>query len=356
MLTLVLVSLPLPMPEACDWWNRWWGTPATTYYVPYTANYVPAQVVNYVPQTAYRTVYVNTPVVSYTPVAGCNACGQPTTVMRPVTSFVTQPRLVPYTTYRPVVTAVAPACNTCAAYRPIVAPVAAVAPACNTCARRSRWLRPFRSLPSGACSVRGRLRAAPAMTGTPVQAGMPVQPPPGGTVYAPGTPGSVVQSLAPTPAMPPAGDRPLGPMINPQGPPPAQGGPGLQGPPPAQNQPLDTPPSGAEPAVELGWPEQNVRRTADAPPDSNSTDPSLPGVPSEKPSEPQSRILLPPYANPSNSNVPPRNYAPESQDRTTALPIRPFTTAKNVSTSSAPAAANASSNRVSDSGWYASSR
>jgi hypothetical protein len=98
-------------------------------------------VVNYAPQTCYRTVYVNTPVVAYQPVAACNPCtGCATTVMRPVTSYVMQPRMVAYTSYRPVVTAgYAPACPTCAPaapvataayYAPAVAP-AAPAPCCG---------------------------------------------------------------------------------------------------------------------------------------------------------------------------------------------------------------------------------
>ena len=45
---------------------------------------------------------VNRPVVTMMPQAGCDACGRATTVMRPVTTFVAQQQLVPYTTFRPV--------------------------------------------------------------------------------------------------------------------------------------------------------------------------------------------------------------------------------------------------------------
>jgi hypothetical protein len=119
------------------------AAPATAYYAPVApapcATCAPAcpQVVNYMPQTCYRTVYVNTPVVAYQPVTSCNPCnGCPTTVMRPVTTYVTQAQVVPYTSYRPVVANYAPACNSCAAapavtaaYAPAMVAPAPVAPA-----------------------------------------------------------------------------------------------------------------------------------------------------------------------------------------------------------------------------------
>ncbi len=60
------------------------------------------------------------PVTTYQPVAACGPCGGATTVMRPVTTYALRPQLVPYTTYRPVVTSVV------AAYAP-------VAQACSPC-------------------------------------------------------------------------------------------------------------------------------------------------------------------------------------------------------------------------------
>lgn len=68
------------------------------------------QTVNYVPQTCYRTQYVNVPVTTYRPVAGRDPCtGCPVTTLRPSTTVVRQAQLVPYTTYRRVLT------NTCGA-------------------------------------------------------------------------------------------------------------------------------------------------------------------------------------------------------------------------------------------------
>ncbi len=151
LLGLAFLSLGVSPADAfCHGCNRWFGgAPATAYYAPapvaVTAAYAPVapcgtcapacpQIVNYMPQTCYRTVYVNTPVVAYQPVTGCNPCtGCPTTVMRPVTSYVMQPRMMAYTSYRPVITAgYAPACSTCAPapvaaaayYTPAVAPAA----------------------------------------------------------------------------------------------------------------------------------------------------------------------------------------------------------------------------------------
>lgn len=62
------------------------------------------QVVQYVPQTSYRTQIVNVPVTTYRPVTVCGQCG-PTTTYRPVVTYRPTTRLVPYTTYRPVVVA-----------------------------------------------------------------------------------------------------------------------------------------------------------------------------------------------------------------------------------------------------------
>lgn len=61
------------------------------------------QTVNYVPQTCYRTQYVNVPVTTYRPVSSRDPCtGCPVTCLRPATSYVRQAQLVPYTTYRRV--------------------------------------------------------------------------------------------------------------------------------------------------------------------------------------------------------------------------------------------------------------
>jgi hypothetical protein len=102
----------------------------------------PVQQVNYVPQTCYRTVCNSVPVTSYRPITTADPCtGCPVTSLSPVTTYVQRPVVVPYTTYRPVVTTVmmpvAPACPTCSAcaapatsyYAP--AAVAAPAPSCG---------------------------------------------------------------------------------------------------------------------------------------------------------------------------------------------------------------------------------
>lgn len=121
--------------QACHLFDRCCGRPTTTYYAPLAA-VAPAccpqpQVVNYMPQTCYRTVYVNRPVVCYQPTTACDACGRATTVMRPVTTYVAQPQLVPYTTYRPVVTTVASPCCASAPAAVYYPPAVPAAPCCT---------------------------------------------------------------------------------------------------------------------------------------------------------------------------------------------------------------------------------
>ena len=61
------------------------------------------QVVNYVPQTSYRTNWVQVPVTSYKPVATTDPCsGCTVTCMRPCTTYRWQAQRIPYTSYRPV--------------------------------------------------------------------------------------------------------------------------------------------------------------------------------------------------------------------------------------------------------------
>ena len=136
LVALAVVSLPASRADAfCHLFKSWFGgAPTTTYYAPYTASYAPAgcgQTVNYVAQTSYRTVYVNAPVTTLRPMPAVDGCtGCPTTVMRPVVTYVPQARLVPYTSFRPVVTAAAACCGavTTAAYLAPAAPVYAAAP------------------------------------------------------------------------------------------------------------------------------------------------------------------------------------------------------------------------------------
>ncbi len=289
------------------WWNRWFGTSATTtYYSPAIAQPAliqpgcgqPAcgQVVNYMPQTCYRTVYVNAPVVAYRPVTACDPCtGCPTTVMRPVTSFATQARLVPYMTYRPVVTAgyapVVPACATCA---PAAAPMA-----------RPAYYAP--SVPMAAPVT----PTAPACCGASAATAPTLN-------YAPtGAPGATVSSLAPTGAYYQApgavGAQPYGaftPNLPPQGAPPI------------------TAPSSTTPSTD-----DSQNRTFQ--------EPALPSAP-----EPQSRMLTPIPGTNSNTSGAPRFLDSEDQDRSTALPVRQALAARQVSVAMPI-------KQLDDSGWRA---
>ena len=140
LLALIFLLVPASQADAFEWLDRMLGIGNTSYYAPTAVApaYAPTAVapayastavapaccrqqtcysqptVNYMPQTCYRTVYQLVPVTTYCPTSMCDPCtGCPRTVMRPVTSFVTQASVVPYTSYRPVVTAnYAPACGT----------------------------------------------------------------------------------------------------------------------------------------------------------------------------------------------------------------------------------------------------
>jgi hypothetical protein len=143
---------------------------ATTTFAPAAAcNPCQQQVVNYVPQTCYRTQCVTVPVTSYCPVTTCDPCtGCPVTTLRPVVNYVRQTRVVPFTTYRPVVS--------CAP----VAPVSFAAPAsCGSCA------------PAFAPGLAAPAHAAPAYAAPAY--GVPAA----GIPYAPAQPGSGIPTLPP---------------------------------------------------------------------------------------------------------------------------------------------------------------
>src|ERR1700716_2807299 len=104
------IALVLALPAETDacWLTSCFSRPAAC-PAPVT------QQVNYVPQTCYRTVYSPVAVTSYRPITTTDPCtGCPVTSLSPVTTYVQRPVVVPYTTYRPVVTTVllptAPAC------------------------------------------------------------------------------------------------------------------------------------------------------------------------------------------------------------------------------------------------------
>jgi hypothetical protein len=316
----LLASLPASSAQACcGCWRNWFGgTPATTtYYAPYAASYAPAgcgQVVNYMPQTSYRTVYVNMPVVAYQPVTACNACGGATTVMRPVTSYVMQPRVVPYTTYRPVVAAAPSCCATAAPatsayYAPYYAPnyAANYAPnyaanyAPNYAANYAPYYAPATTgyyAPATTAYYAPATSAccAPAVTTLAAPASVNYAPVPVTTSAPLGTTGTTLRSLAPSPAAPATTQDST------------------------TTQPYLGTPSPSDRTPENPDPQN---RTFESPSDSSAP-------------EPQSRLLLPPRTQPSNSNTGTRlqGLDPEDQDRSTALPIRQAWAVKPVKTSS----------------------
>jgi len=92
-----------------------------------------SQTVNYVPQTCYRTQYVTVPVTTYRPVVGRDPCtGCPVTCMRPTTTCVQQARLVPYTTYRMVLSNPCCGATATASYAPAYSSYAPAA-SCGGC-------------------------------------------------------------------------------------------------------------------------------------------------------------------------------------------------------------------------------
>ena len=296
-IALTVLSLPASQLQACEFLRRCFGG-TTAYYAPVAPTCCPQpaccpqptccpqQQVSYMPQTCYRTVYANVPVVAYRPMTSCDPCtGCPRTVMSPVTSYVTQARLVPYTSYRQVVTTnYAPACSSCAA--PAVAtayyqPAAAIAPAVS--------YAPPVAAPS--CCGGG----APSLSGYPPATGMV---------------GTTVPSLAPAPAVA-APSYPSSVVVAPQNVAPAAAAPQYNAPP--TNGPSTTGPAlGAPP--ETSNPGQTFEQ---------------PGAPA---AEPQSRMqplrLSPSSANPLGA---PQSLDPESQDRMTRLPIRQALAVKPVS-------------------------
>ena len=122
LLALTFLLVPASQADAFEWLDRMLGIGNTAYYAPTAVARTCCRqrtccsqpTVSYVPQTSYRTVYQQVSATVYRPTMTCDPCtGCPRTVMRSVTSDVTQARMVPYTSYRPVVTAnYAPACST----------------------------------------------------------------------------------------------------------------------------------------------------------------------------------------------------------------------------------------------------
>jgi hypothetical protein len=170
----VLFAMPTPSYAIFHWFRNMCGgcgQPAAVAPAVVEAPLAAPTVVNYVPQTCYRTQYVTVPVTTYRPSTGCDPCtGCPITTMRPVVSYVQQARMVPYTTYRAVVTS---GCSPCggavtAGYAP-VASYAAPASSCSGCsaAAAPASMPYYNSAPmSVAPSAAAPLSSAPAGSST----------------------------------------------------------------------------------------------------------------------------------------------------------------------------------------------
>lgn len=316
LVALGLVALPAAPAQAfCHLFNRCAKPVTTTFYAPVPVVAAPAPtVVNYMPQTAYRSVIVNRPVTTMVAQPACDPCGRATTVMRPVTTFVPQQQLVPYTTFRPVVTAVAAPVTVNYAPAPVVA---AAAPACcgaTPAPTLSNYApAPVMAAPAAAPCC-GASTPTPSLSGyapspqtstllppatlPPAASPSPLATAPATTTFspppAPGTPGSTLQSLQPHPD----------PSLNPPASQPA-----------AQSQ---SPATGTPPTFA---PNGGVNGNGNG----NGTTPQ--NSTSEPAASPQSRMLLPPLGGtPSGSTSSlretPRGLDPETNDRTTAIPLR----------------------------------
>src|SRR3569623_2145101 len=101
----VLFAMSTPSYASFHWFRFMCGgcgQPAAAAPALIEAPLAAPTVVNYVPQTCYRTQYVTVPVTTYRPTTGCDPCtGCPIPTMRPVVSYVQPARLVPSTTSRP---------------------------------------------------------------------------------------------------------------------------------------------------------------------------------------------------------------------------------------------------------------
>ncbi|HET6881195.1 MAG TPA: hypothetical protein VFI31_13630, partial [Pirellulales bacterium] len=138
-LVAAVVAVPAESHAIFHWFSRCCGGTTPTYGTtplygapaadPCCAPPQVTQTASYVPQTCYRTQYVNVPVTTYRPIQGRDPCtGCPVTCMRPTTTVVQQAQLVPYTTYRMVLSN--PCCG--AATRTIPAYTSGYLPSANS--------------------------------------------------------------------------------------------------------------------------------------------------------------------------------------------------------------------------------
>ncbi len=310
LVALGLLVLPAtPSMAFCHWFGRCAKpAPTTTFYAPVVAAPVVQQptVVNYVPQTAYRSVVVNRPVVTMVPQAACGPCGQ-TTVMRPVTTMVAQQQLVPYTTCRPVVMA----SPVTVGYAPVAAPIASVAPA--------PMLSAPMAAPASPCCGSGNATPQPSLSGYAPQPMAPLAgtyaadsalatplsptPYPAGSVNPSGAPGTTLNSLTPTPSPSLSSAAPVAPAT------PAA---------PAYTPPASQPPQTFAPNGNGQYGNGSQGTEQHSTPNG--------GLYSPPSNEPQSRMLLPPAGSntPSNSTGT-RLQGPDPEtngDRITAIPLR----------------------------------
>jgi hypothetical protein len=296
--------------------------PTTTFYAPVAAAPVVAPVcpqptiVNYMPQTAFRSVIVNRPVVTMVPQPSCDACGRQTTVMRPVTTFVAQQQLVPYTTFRPVAMPVAQPCCGAApvtvGFAPAVTSVPVAAPAAPSCCGAAAT--PVPTLSNFAPSTVVTPAPAPA---APCCGGAST-PTPSLSGYAPAPTATIAPAttVAPSTTVTPLAPNTYTPNTY------------------SSNAYTQSVPSGA-PGSTLKSLEPTPDPTLNAAPTTPSTTPNPTFAPSTNgtttPStgeaQPQSRILLPPSAAaPSTTSNRPTGLDPEDGgDRTTAIPLRGYT-------------------------------
>ncbi|MGD9723060.1 MAG: hypothetical protein AB7O59_17185 [Pirellulales bacterium] len=306
-IVLTCLSLPASQADACEFLRRCFGGHQAAYYAPPAPvccpqpACCPQPTVSYMPQTCYRTVYQNVPVVAYRPMTACDPCtGCPRTVMQPVTSYVAQPRLVAYTSYRPVVTAnycPSPCATGCAPVTAAYAP----SPCATGCAPAATTVA-YPAVPVAAPAV-----AAPAApsccAGSPVVSAAP-----------PGAVGSTVTSLAPATSVPYASSGTATPVYS------------------------STPGTTAAPTL----------APQSAPAQSTTPETTFEQQPA---TEPESRMMNPQplQLNPSTTLGAPRALDPEGGDRMTARPLDSTMTARLVSSVKADVLDG-------DDGWRASSK
>jgi hypothetical protein len=270
------LATPTPSYAIWHWFNKGQTACNTCQPAPIVAAQPIQQTCSYVPQTCYRAAYCQVPVTTYRPTcclsnlfakcgcqSACNPCNPaPTTTMRPVTTYVTQKVMVPYTTYRMVYSnstaTCAPPVIGATTYAPVAnyavpaagyaapsyaAPATYAAPmpsaptgGCSTCGTSGGLSPDYASVPYGAPSYLPPTSAAPASSFS--NSGVPAIPSytapgyaapgytaPGGTVPSYSAPGSVPSygnppygnSSAPgsigaptgTPALPPSANPPI---------------------------------------------------------------------------------------------------------------------------------------------------